>query len=172
MTTLPGMRVFGICLLLVGAAACNASLVPGSDQTGTPEMLVIGGPNRVASGPAGGLDAVPPPNLDPSPMGVTPSMVRDRTGIYSGVIEPLDTGGGRCTGDRQTVTNFRVTGTNVRWQQFSGQITGNGLQMQSGNDWLIGEFIDGTQFSGRIGSTGPNQPPGCTWRIRLAKTGI
>lgn len=160
------LRGFAACLLLIGAAACNASIQPGNDQTGSPPMLVIG---QRGGTPAGG-DAAPPANVDPDVTDLPPAMGGSRSGAYSGIIEPLDTGGGQCTSS-QPVRDFRVRGNIVRWQRFHGRIVGNGLQMRHGNDWLIGEFIDGNQFSGQIGAYGPDQPPGCSWRIRLSKTG-
>ncbi|MFL5283586.1 MAG: hypothetical protein ACJ8AW_21995 [Rhodopila sp.] len=128
-------------------------------------MLVIDAP----SGPLGG-SVTPPANLETEPVTETPALGGGRSGVYSGVITPLDTAGGLCT-NSQPVANFRVSGRSVRWQQFRGQIVGTGLQMQQGNDWLIGEFEDGNRFSGQVGAYGRNQPPGCTWRIRLSKTG-
>lgn len=164
--TLRGIHGFGTCLLLAGAAACNATLEPANFQTGTPETLVIHAPG----GSPGGALAAPPSGLDPDVRGVMPPTGGSRSGVYSGVIEPLDTGGGRCTGS-QAVRDFRVSGNTVSWEQFSGQIVGNDLRMRQGNDWVTGAFENGNQFSGRIGSNGPDQPPGCAWRIRLSKSG-
>jgi hypothetical protein len=166
MITLRRRRGFATCLLVTGAAACNAYVEPGNYQTGSPPMLVIGQPSQQPSG----ADAAPPANIDADIVDVMPALGGNRSGVYSGIIEPLDGGGGLCTSS-QGVRNFRVRGNTVRWQQFRGRIVGSGLQMRHGNDWLIGEFIDGNQFSGQIGAYGPDQPPGCTWRIRLSKTG-
>src|SRR3954470_20071279 len=154
------MRGAALCLLLAGGAACNAYVEPGA-----PPMIVVGAPN----GPQGSGDGGPPANLESDAMDEIPALGGSRSGIYSGQITPLDTAGGLCTSS-QSVDHFRVRGKSVRWQDFRGRITGNGLQMQHGNMWIIGEFEDGNRFSGQVGAYGPNQPPGCTFRIRLAKT--
>src|SRR4051812_3210899 len=113
MNTLRGTRLTAALLLLVGPAACNATLEPGNYNTGTPPMLVLGGANAPRGGSGGG-DAVPPPNLDPDMLDVPPATRGSRSGVYSGIIEPLDTSGGLCT-TSQKVRNFQVRGNSVRW---------------------------------------------------------
>lgn len=121
--------------------------------------------NTPAAAIPGGLVA-PPPGLDnlPSPTG----QPADRSGIYAGSAVPLDTGGGLCI-DNQQVGNFRVHGNAVRYGGFRGRIEADGgLQMVSGQNWIIGQF-EGTTFHGQLDLNTHFGSQTCTYMLSLAR---
>lgn len=99
------------------------------------------------------------------------AQVASRDGTYSGVAVPLRSSGGQC---RQTldVTNFRVTGNNVRYGQFRGTIApDNGVQMVAGHQWIIGQF-EGENFVGQYDNPGSGRfgAIGCAYLLNLQRT--
>ena len=151
-------------LVLAATGACTAVMEPGN-----PPMIVV---NPIGSRmPTQIGSAAPPANLDPNPdmPGVMPALGGPRDGVYSGIAVPMDTAGGLCI-TSQPVDGFQVTGDRVRWDNIRGRIRGDNLQMVQGNTWVIGQF-DENRFSGQIIMYGPRQTLGCTFALRLTKTG-
>ena len=153
----------GIGLL---AAACT-TVIPSS---GPPTIIrstpfgsqVVSGSQPVVQ-PGGTLAAPPAPNPPPA------AAIVDRSGVYSGIAVPLNTGGGVCIGN-QTISGFTVKGNSVRWGRFRGTIAAdNGLQMVNGNTWVFGQFVGG-RFDGQISTTSRLNGPGCSFMMTLEMT--
>lgn len=110
----------------------------------------------------------PPPGLANSPP--PPAQSVNRNGNYAGTAVPLDTGGGICMSNQQ-VGNFRVNGNTVRYGGFRGRIQPDGgLQMVSGQNWIIGQF-EGATFHGQLDLNGRFNEPGCTYMLSLQRIG-
>jgi hypothetical protein len=114
----------------------------------------------------GGTLAAPPAGLDPNPPTAAGG---DKSGIYSGIAVPLNTGGGLCISN-QTISGFKVNGNSVRWGRFRGTIAAdNGLQMVNGNTWVFGQFVGG-RFDGQMSTSTRVSGPGCSFRMSLERT--
>jgi hypothetical protein len=154
------------CLIPACLSAFGCSGVPNVvlDTPTGPIPLITPAPVMPAGlPPPPGMENVQPYN-PPSPQSVS------RDGTYSGTAEPLDTGGGLCVSSH-AVGAFIVRGNSVRYGGFRGRIAADGgLQMQYGQDWLVGQF-EGATFHGQLSLLGRFGAPGCTYMFNLGRTG-
>lgn len=164
--------------VLVGVCITSACLVLGSCtiQSGLPGPTVTidtpagpvplnAPPPVLGSGP--GL-ASPPPGLMPLP--AVPAQPINRNGTYSGRADVLSTAGGMCL-NGMNVSNFKVSGNSVRFGRFRGTIAqDDGLQMVYRGTWIVGQF-EGDTFVGQVDGAGNWDTPGCTFYLKLVRTG-
>jgi len=158
-----------LCPLLLACSGNNGWQPPTVvlDTPSGPTPIYSPTPTPTPTMP-GGLVG-PPPGLETSATPV-PASPGSRGGSYSGVAEPLQTGGGLCLQTRP-VSGFHVRGNTVRYGGFRGTIdANNGLQMVYGRDWIIGQF-DGATFHGQLDLNGRFGAPGCTYELSLQRTG-
>jgi hypothetical protein len=148
-----------VCLVLV---ACSGAPSVVLDTPTGPTPIYSPSPAM----PGGGI--APPPGMQGSLPPPTQSI--NRSGNYAGTAVPLDTGGGICM-QTQKVGNFFVRGNSVRYGRFRGRIDANdGVQMVSGNQWIIGQF-DGATFHGQLDLPGNFNFSGCTYMLSLERVG-
>jgi hypothetical protein len=104
---------------------------------------------------------VPPP-------GLVPGQVARPDGTYAGTADPLVTDGGLCVRTLR-IEGFQVVGDRVRFGRFHGRIDqSNGVQMPYGNEWLVGQFGDGT-FHGYLMTYDVHSRPGCSFILSLER---
>jgi hypothetical protein len=154
-----------VLLLVLCATACTTVITPGQ-PTETTLATPIGPIPLTPPVPTGigGSDSLanPPGNALPIPTGR-----QGRDGTYAGYADVLTTAGGLCINDKP-VSNFKVSGNQVRFGEWRGTIGPNGdLQMIFGNAWIAGRF-QGPTFRGQLNS---GDPAGCSFALELDRVG-
>jgi hypothetical protein len=137
-----------------------------------PTVMVAAGTSVTTIYPSAAVGEAPDvlPGAPPGLANVPPSAGQSvgRNGVYVGTADPLVTNGGLC-GQTLRVEGFRVVGDHVRYGRFHGRIDpANGLQMAYGNQWLIGQFENGS-FHGLLMTTEVHGRPGCTFMVSLGR---
>lgn len=107
---------------------------------------------------------VPPSDVPPVPSELTSAS--GWSGSYAGWASMINAQPGRCAADMR-ITNFRVTGDQVRFGRFRGRVAPDGrLQLVEGQNTIVGGFRDG-HFEGQMSFAASDQAVGCVYLMTL-----